>query len=73
MRVPWAIVNWFDTSHATNVPAKMGGPTFPARSSQTPGSVCMGIGEWLADLDSNQDKQLQRLLCYRYTIRQRSS
>ena len=27
-------------------------------------------GKWLADLDSNQDKQLQRLLCYRYTIRQ---
>ncbi len=26
---------------------------------------------WLPDMDSNHDKQFQRLLCYRYTIRQR--
>lgn len=26
--------------------------------------------EWLPDMDSNHDKQIQRLLCYRYTIRQ---
>ena len=25
----------------------------------------------LPDMDSNHDKQIQRLLCYRYTIRQR--
>lgn len=25
----------------------------------------------LPDMDSNHDKQFQRLLCYRYTIRQR--
>gem|GEM_PF-3813839 len=25
---------------------------------------------WLPDLDLNQDKQIQSLLCYRYTIRQ---
>ena len=25
---------------------------------------------WLPDLDSNQDKQIQSLLCYRYTIGQ---
>src|SRR5688572_1642190 len=25
---------------------------------------------WLSDLDSNQDKSLQRALCYRYTIGQ---
>src|SRR5678815_3056916 len=27
-------------------------------------------GVWLSDLDSNQDKSLQRALCYRYTIGQ---
>lgn len=27
-------------------------------------------GFWLSDLDSNQDKSLQRALCYRYTIGQ---
>jgi hypothetical protein len=26
--------------------------------------------KWLPDMDSNHDKQIQRLLCYRYTIRQ---
>lgn len=26
--------------------------------------------EWLSDLDSNQDKGLQRALCYHYTIGQ---
>lgn len=26
---------------------------------------------WLGNLDSNQDKQSQSLLCYRYTIPQR--
>ena len=25
---------------------------------------------WLPNMDSNHDKQIQRLLCYRYTIRQ---
>lgn len=25
---------------------------------------------WLPDLDLNQDKQIQSLLCYRYTIGQ---
>lgn len=25
---------------------------------------------WLPDMDSNHDKQIQSLLCYRYTIRQ---
>src|SRR5258705_8710056 len=28
---------------------------------------------WLSDLDSNQDKSLQRALCYRYTIGQSES
>ena len=35
-------------------------PRYPAR-----GSEC-----WLGNLDSNQDKQSQSLLCYRYTIPQ---
>ena len=26
--------------------------------------------KWLPDMDSNHDKQFQRLLCYRYTIGQ---
>lgn len=25
---------------------------------------------WLPDMDSNHDKEIQNLLCYRYTIRQ---
>ena len=25
---------------------------------------------WLPDMDSNHDKQIQSLLCYRYTIRE---
>ena len=28
-------------------------------------------GNWLPDMDLNHDKQLQSLLCYRYTIGQR--
>ncbi len=29
------------------------------------------IGQvWLPDMDSNHDKQIQKLLCYHYTIRQ---
>ena len=28
------------------------------------------IGEWLPDMDLNHDKQIQSLLCYRYTIGQ---
>src|SRR6266568_726702 len=30
----------------------------------------VAVGDWLSDLDSNQDKSLQRALCYRYTIGQ---
>ena len=29
-----------------------------------------GPEEWLPDMDSNHDKQIQRLLCYHYTIGQ---
>ena len=28
-------------------------------------------GGWLPDMDLNHDKQIQSLLCYRYTIGQR--
>ena len=31
------------------------------------------VGSWLPDLDLNQDKQIQSLLCYRYTIGQASA
>lgn len=27
-------------------------------------------GDWLPDMDLNHDKQIQSLLCYRYTIGQ---
>ena len=30
-------------------------------------------GEWLPDMDLNHDKQIQSLLCYRYTIGQMSA
>ena len=29
------------------------------------------LGKWLPDMDLNHDKQIQSLLCYRYTIGQR--
>ena len=29
-----------------------------------------GVGSWLPDMDLNHDKQIQSLLCYRYTIGQ---
>ena len=28
------------------------------------------MGNWLPDMDLNHDKQIQSLLCYRYTIGQ---
>ena len=30
-------------------------------------------GKWLPDMDLNHDKQIQSLLCYRYTIGQTSA
>jgi hypothetical protein len=33
-------------------------------------SVFRGFGRWLPDVDLNHDKQIQSLLCYRYTIGQ---
>ncbi len=34
------------------------------------GRSAVGRVRWLGNLDSNQDKQSQSLLCYRYTIPQ---
>ena len=31
-----------------------------------------GLRRWLPDMDLNHDKQIQSLLCYRYTIGQTS-
>lgn len=31
------------------------------------------VGSWLPDMDLNHDKQIQSLLCYRYTIGQAGS
>jgi hypothetical protein len=30
----------------------------------------LALGSWLPDMDLNHDKQIQSLLCYRYTIGQ---
>ena len=32
--------------------------------------TCIGTLSWLPDMDLNHDKQIQSLLCYRYTIGQ---
>ena len=36
-------------------------------------SVSKKFGRWLPDMDLNHDKQIQSLLCYRYTIGQMES
>ena len=40
------------------------GNSFPANGERK---------DWLPDMDLNHDKQIQRLLCYRYTIGQAGS
>ena len=35
--------------------------------------ICRRIEKWLPDMDLNHDKQIQSLLCYRYTIGQTSA
>ena len=35
--------------------------------------VTTANGNWLPDMDLNHDKQIQSLLCYRYTIGQSRS
>ncbi len=34
------------------------------------GRLACRYKKWLPNMDSNHDKQIQSLLCYRYTIRQ---
>ena len=36
-------------------------------------SLLFAAGNWLPDMDLNHDKQIQSLLCYRYTIGQTSA
>jgi hypothetical protein len=36
-------------------------------------SVSKSFGSWLPDMDLNHDKQIQSLLCYRYTIGQKGA
>ena len=43
------------------------------RKSLFGSDACSDYRVWLGNLDSNQDKQSQSLLCYRYTIPQRIS
>ena len=33
-------------------------------------NLTVTVGKWLPDMDLNHDKQIQSLLCYRYTIGQ---
>ena len=42
----------------------------PAFRAGDLGKLRSSLGGWLGNLDSNQDKQSQSLLCYRYTIPQ---
>ncbi|MEN9676136.1 MAG: hypothetical protein RIS76_2032 [Verrucomicrobiota bacterium] len=45
-------------------PVKTAGETLKSRGD---------LRDWLPDMDLNHDKQIQRLLCYRYTIGQAGS
>ena len=59
------------TSHLTS-----GTPSGAGRneqSSEFQRMVGATEADWLGNLDSNQDKQSQSLLCYRYTIPQELS
>ena len=42
-----------------------------SRAVKNAGQKCeVANGGWLPDMDLNHDKQIQSLLCYRYTIGQ---
>ena len=46
---------------------------YPMETSEKTGlRICLR-GNWLPDMDLNHDKQIQNLLCYRYTIGQAGS
>ena len=42
-----------------------------ADETSQPAISQIALGNWLPDMDLNHDKQIQSLLCYRYTIGQR--
>ena len=50
----------------------VGSAAFVGRSAGVSGTGAEGTteGSWLPDMDLNHDKQIQSLLCYRYTIGQ---
>jgi hypothetical protein len=48
-------------------PSPLRNPNLVRRSLGEGGSA---LGRWLPDMDLNHDKQIQSLLCYRYTIGQ---
>ncbi|MEN9733646.1 MAG: hypothetical protein RLZ45_1641 [Verrucomicrobiota bacterium] len=45
----------------------------PVKTGLKPLLEAPAWGSWLPDMDLNHDKQIQSLLCYRYTIGQAGS
>ena len=45
----------------------------PMKATEKTGLRMSLPGNWLPDMDLNHDKQIQNLLCYRYTIGQAGS
>lgn len=58
-------------SHYRNPQEHLGG--FVSGNSAAAISSGRSGKDWLPDMDLNHDKQIQRLLCYRYTIGQAGS
>ncbi len=60
--------SWLNASNAARNEEKRTGPE---RSEETKReNRKQSAGSWLPDMDLNHDKQIQSLLCYRYTIGQ---
>ena len=51
----------------------MKNPIMARRATFQNGNSRSANGDWLPDMDLNHDKQIQSLLCYRYTIGQTSA
>ncbi len=49
------------------------GDKTPVKPGLKPHLDAPALGSWLPDMDLNHDKQIQSLLCYRYTIGQAGS
>ena len=49
------------------------GEKTPVKTGSKPLLDAPAWGSWLPDMDLNHDKQIQSLLCYRYTIGQAGS